>query len=172
MTITGPPAPHPVLVLTPWGDGRHNNRGHGNNADHDDEDNPGQGGGNHGAEPGYDDDGYDDDEMGGGCGHTTTRQFAFEIENVAPAGNPASGVRVAFTILDGQQYVRRIVYDGNVGTIQPGQKKYVSVRFYPKWRAWRNAPSGAAVRVRCSIIAEDNDPAVNVGKSAEVVFEK
>ncbi len=172
VTITGPPAPHPVLVLTPWGDGRHNNRGHGNNADHDDEDNPGQGGGNHGAEPGYDDDGYDDDEMGGGCGHTTTRQFAFEIENVAPAGNPASGVRVAFTILDGQQYVRRIVYDGNVGTIQPGQKKYVSVRFYPKWRAWRNAPSGAAVRVRCSIIAEDNDPAVNVGKSAEVVFEK
>ncbi len=171
VTITGPAAPHPVLVLTPWGDGR-NNRGHGNNADHDDEDNPGQGGGNHGAEPGYDDDGYDDDEMGGGCGHTNTRQYAFEIENTAPADNPATGVRVAFTILDGQQYVNRIIYDGNVGTINPGQKKYVSVRFYPKWRAWRRAPNGASVRVRCSIIAEDNDPATNVGKSAEVVFEK
>ncbi len=43
----------------------HDNRGHGNNADHDDEDNPGNGGGGHGAEPGYDDDGYDDDELKG-----------------------------------------------------------------------------------------------------------
>lgn len=38
------------------------NKGHGNNTDHDDEDNPGQGNGVHGATPGYNDDGFDDDE--------------------------------------------------------------------------------------------------------------
>ena len=45
--------------------GPRGNRGHGNNADHDDEDNPGKGGGGHGADEGYDDDGTDDDEMKG-----------------------------------------------------------------------------------------------------------
>ena len=45
---------------------RHGDRGHGNNRDHDDEDNPGKGKGGHGAEPGHDDDGKDDDEKGKG----------------------------------------------------------------------------------------------------------
>lgn len=40
----------------------HRDRGHGNNADHDDEENPGRGRGGHGADPSHDDDGIDDDE--------------------------------------------------------------------------------------------------------------
>lgn len=47
----------------------HQNSGHGNNADHDDENNPGQGIGGHGhddsTDTGSSHDGYDDDELGG-----------------------------------------------------------------------------------------------------------
>ena len=172
VAVNGPPRPHPVLAVFPQGDGTNNNRGHGNNTDHDDEDNPGQGGGNHGADPGYDDDGVDDDENGGGCGRTTGRQYTFEVWNKAPAGNPAADVRVAFSIIGGAQYVYQIAYDGDLGTIEPGTSKFVSVRFFPNGRPWQKAGKGTEVTLRVSVVQETSDPGVNVGKSAEVVFER
>jgi len=171
VTIHGPEAPHPVLVLSPWGDA-HNNRGHGNNGDHDDEDNPGHGGGGHGADDGYDDDGYDDDENGGGVGRTNNKQYLFRIRNTAAEGNPAASVRVSVSVVSGGYYLSAVNYDGNVGRIDAGEEKFVSVRMVTRNKRWKGARRGTEVQLQVSITRETNDPNENVGKTAGVILER
>jgi type II secretory pathway pseudopilin PulG len=151
------------------------NKGHGNNDDHDDFDNPGNGGGDHGTEEGFvpdDSVGYDDDDR------KTLRTkplrvyegvVTFGIVNTTVAPNDAAGVCVDVEILEGGQYVKSLDYTREIGDLAAGESKPFTfdVRLNNTW----DKAAGSEVLLAVTITAEAHSLA-NVGRKVKVLIVK
>jgi len=172
-------------VVTESTDDVAGNKGHGNNEDHDDSDNPAEGDGDHGTEDGFvrdPDELYDADELRGavlfdvdavkGRAYTTRESsLTIGIANTTRAPHDAVGVCVDVTVQGGEQYLKRLNYVREVGDIPAGESRPFFFD-YTTTHVWTDAGPDAYIRFCITITAEGNDPGENVGEKVDVLFIK
>jgi len=69
-------------------------------------------------------------------------------------------------VLSGSQYLKRVDYTSDLGTIGGGNDKYFSVKAVTKNSSWKRARGGTEICLRIQITGESSNPDENVGKTA------
>jgi hypothetical protein len=167
--------PHPRLAIFVTCDTEQaSNRGHGNNLDQDDEDNPGQGGAlsDESLATSPDQiDGVDNDEYVNRLYRIKNDLVTIGIANPTEEGNDAAGVTADVSVVSGGDFLSKLDFTESVGDVPAGETVPFTFSLGVN-NDWKKADSGTEIRLRIEVTAETNDPEANVGEAVEVVIVK